>query len=74
MTVVERCGTPPSSASRSGSSVGVGKPGAVATVPRVGYRVKVYVGRRFRYFPRSGIKREFCTLLRVLRVDISGSV
>ena len=43
------------------------------SVTRVGYLVSVYVGRRFRYRPRSGMKREFCTLFRVLRVETSGS-
>ena len=35
--------------------------------------VKLWVGRRLRKRPRSGMKREFCTLLRVLSVDTSGS-
>lgn len=43
------------------------------SVTRVGYLVSVYVGRRFKYRPRSGMKREFCTLFRVLRVETSGS-
>lgn len=36
-------------------------------------RVRLYVGRRLRYFPRSGMKREFCTLVSVESVDTSGS-
>lgn len=33
-----------------------------------------YVGRRFRNLPSEGTKREFWTLVRVDRVDTSGSV
>ena len=36
-------------------------------------RVSVYVGRRFKYLPRSGTKREFWTFVRVDSVATSGS-
>lgn len=74
MIVFERCGSKkPSGPSRPGSGIGVGIAGTVPVIGRVGYFVKVYVGRRFKYFPRLGTNNEFCTLLSVLRVDTSGS-
>jgi hypothetical protein len=40
----------------------------------VGRRVRLYVGRRLSREPRFGIKREFCTFVRVERVETSGSI
>jgi hypothetical protein len=60
----------PSSSSGAGSSGGGGASGGVGISVR---RVRVNVGLRLRYLPKSGTKREFWTLVRVDRVETSGS-
>ena len=60
----------PSSSSGAGSSGGGGASGGVGVSAR---RVRVNVGLRLTYLPRSGMKREFWTLVRVDRVETSGS-
>lgn len=51
----------------------VGRESGAPVVVAVAWRVKLYVGRRLSKDPRLGMKREFCTFVRVDRVEISGS-